>query len=182
MFCLSTFILNILLINFYIKGFTYQLLYPRFCLSTFLSKVLLINFYIKGFAHQLLYQSFCFSTFISKVFPKTLWSHLFLIFQIDVLVNNAGRSQMASWMNVELSVDRNLFEINVLGPVSLSQKVIPYMVEKGGGQIVVVSSLAGKIGMYSSSLISRFHIIILLSFYFYQVLELVLFFSVFPRL
>jgi len=68
--------------------------------------------------------------------------------QIDILVNNAGRSQMAEWQKVELAVDRNLFEINVLGPVSLTREVLPHMTGRGaGGHIVVVSSIAGKIGL-----------------------------------
>ncbi|BFZ07739.1 hypothetical protein BsWGS_10777 [Bradybaena similaris] len=64
--------------------------------------------------------------------------------KIDILVNNAGRSQRSPWMEVELDVDRQLFELNVLGPVSLTQLVLPHMIERRQGQIVVVSSLAGK--------------------------------------
>ena len=53
---------------------------------------------------------------------------------------------MAEWQKVELPVDRNLFEINVLGPVSITREVLPHMVRQGGGHVVVVSSIAGKIG------------------------------------
>ncbi|BFZ07801.1 hypothetical protein BsWGS_10840 [Bradybaena similaris] len=66
--------------------------------------------------------------------------------QIDVLINNAGRGQQAVWLDVELSVDRQMFEINVLGPVSLTHQVLPHMIQRRGGHIVVVSSAAGKIG------------------------------------
>ncbi|BFZ07740.1 hypothetical protein BsWGS_10779 [Bradybaena similaris] len=66
--------------------------------------------------------------------------------RIDVLVNNAGRSQRSPWMEVELDVDRLLFELNVLGPVSLTQQVLPHMIQRRQGQIVVISSLVGKIG------------------------------------
>ncbi|XP_012937180.1 dehydrogenase/reductase SDR family member 7 [Aplysia californica] len=67
--------------------------------------------------------------------------------QIDILVNNAARGQFAEWIKVELDVDRELFETNVLGPVSLSQEVVPHMIKRGGGQIVVTSSMAGKMGL-----------------------------------
>ncbi|CAG5136394.1 unnamed protein product [Candidula unifasciata] len=66
--------------------------------------------------------------------------------QIDILINNAGRGQQAVWMDVELSVDRQMFEINVLGPVSLTQQVLPHMIQRHRGHIIVVSSVAGKIG------------------------------------
>ncbi|GFN94503.1 dehydrogenase/reductase sdr family member 7 [Plakobranchus ocellatus] len=65
---------------------------------------------------------------------------------VDILINNAGKTQRAAWMDVELSVDRELYDVNVLGPVSLTQALLPHMVERKQGQIVVVSSLAGKVG------------------------------------
>uniref|UniRef100_A0A0B7B9Y1 Dehydrogenase/reductase SDR family member 7 n=1 Tax=Arion vulgaris TaxID=1028688 RepID=A0A0B7B9Y1_9EUPU len=67
--------------------------------------------------------------------------------KIDILINNAGRSQRSKWMDVELNVDRELFEVNVLGPVSLTQEVLPHMIERKRGQVVVMSSLAGKFGI-----------------------------------
>ncbi|BFZ07802.1 hypothetical protein BsWGS_10841 [Bradybaena similaris] len=66
--------------------------------------------------------------------------------KIDILVNNAGRGQRAFWLDVDLRVDRELFEINVLGPVSLTQEVLPHMIQRKQGQVVVVSSVAGKFG------------------------------------
>ncbi|CAG5131726.1 unnamed protein product [Candidula unifasciata] len=68
-----------------------------------------------------------------------------ILLSIDILINNAGRGQRSPWMEVELDVDRQLFEVNVLGPVSLTQQVLPHMLQRKQGQIVVVSSLAGKI-------------------------------------
>jgi len=66
--------------------------------------------------------------------------------QIDVLVNNAGKSQRAGWLDVSLAVDRELFEVNVLGQVSLTQEVLPHMISRKSGHIAVMSSLAGKTG------------------------------------
>lgn len=63
-------------------------------------------------------------------------------------MNNAGRGQRALWLDVDLRVDRELFEINVLGPVSLTQEVLPHMIQRKQGHVVVVSSVAGKLGEY----------------------------------
>lgn len=68
-------------------------------------------------------------------------------FQIDILVNNAGRSQRAGWLDVQLPVDRELFEINVLGQVSLTRAVLPHMISRKKGHIALMSSLAGIMGM-----------------------------------
>lgn len=66
--------------------------------------------------------------------------------QIDVLVNNAGRSQRAAWANISLQVDREILETNVLGVLSLTKCVLPFMIKRKAGHIVVTSSVAGKLG------------------------------------
>jgi dehydrogenase/reductase SDR family protein 7 len=64
--------------------------------------------------------------------------------QLDILVNNAGRSQRASWEDIELGVDREMFDLNVFGVVALSRIVVQYFQKKKKeGHIVVTSSLAG---------------------------------------
>ncbi|RUS78552.1 hypothetical protein EGW08_013695 [Elysia chlorotica] len=65
---------------------------------------------------------------------------------VDILINNAGKSQRALWTEVERSVDIEMYELNVLGPVLLTQALLPHMIERKEGQIAVVSSLAGKFG------------------------------------
>jgi dehydrogenase/reductase SDR family protein 7 len=66
------------------------------------------------------------------------------MFQLDVLVNNAGRSQRANWEDIDLAVDQEMFSLNVFGVLSLSRLAVKYfMKEKRGGHIVVMSSLAG---------------------------------------
>ncbi|KAK2578864.1 hypothetical protein KPH14_001272 [Odynerus spinipes] len=63
--------------------------------------------------------------------------------KLDILVNNAGRSQRAKWENIELSVDREMFELNVFSQLSLSRMVMKYFLQNNYGHIVVTSSLAG---------------------------------------
>ena len=63
--------------------------------------------------------------------------------QLDILVNNAGRSQRADWEDIEIGVDRDMFELNVFGIIALSRIVVRHFQKKKEGHIVVTSSLAG---------------------------------------
>ncbi|XP_077865721.1 dehydrogenase/reductase SDR family member 7-like [Saccoglossus kowalevskii] len=63
--------------------------------------------------------------------------------QIDILVNNAGRSQRSLAMEASFEVDKAIFDINILGTISLTKSVLPYMVSRKSGHVVVTSSLAG---------------------------------------
>ncbi|XP_055700889.1 dehydrogenase/reductase SDR family member 7-like [Phlebotomus papatasi] len=66
--------------------------------------------------------------------------------RLDILVNNAGRSQRASWLDIDLEVDRAIFELNVLSPVNLSRIVARYFIENGiEGHIAVNASMAALI-------------------------------------
>ncbi|MDM7460524.1 MAG: SDR family oxidoreductase [bacterium] len=64
--------------------------------------------------------------------------------QVDILVNNAGVSQRSLVLETDLSVDRRIMEVNYFSVIALTKTVLPYMIERGGGQIAVVSSLLGK--------------------------------------
>lgn len=65
--------------------------------------------------------------------------------RLDVLVNNAGRSQRANWADIEIQVDRELFELDVFSVVHLSRLVVRYFMEQNGGRghIAATSSIAG---------------------------------------
>ena len=65
---------------------------------------------------------------------------------IDILINNGGISQRALAMDTQLAVDRRIMEINYFGAVVLSKAVLPSMLARRSGQIVVISSLVGKFG------------------------------------
>ena len=49
-------------------------------------------------------------------------------------------------METSLDVQRSLFELNTLGAISLTQAVAKKMQAQKDGLIVVVSSIAGKLG------------------------------------
>lgn len=65
--------------------------------------------------------------------------------RIDVLVNNGGISQRSLIRDTDLSVDRRIMEVNFFGAIGLTKAVLPHMIERGGGQIVVISSLVGEV-------------------------------------
>lgn len=76
--------------------------------------------------------------------------------RVDILVNCAGISQRGTAIETELQVDRRLMELNYFGPVALTKLVLPSMLVRREGQIVVISSLMGKFalparGAYSAS-------------------------------
>ena len=63
-------------------------------------------------------------------------------------MNNAGRGQRALVEKTSLEVDRALLDTNVVGTISLTKAVLPHMIERHEGQIVVVSSVLGKFGNF----------------------------------
>jgi short-subunit dehydrogenase len=71
--------------------------------------------------------------------------------RIDMLVNNGGYSQRSEAMDTPEAIDRQLMEVNYFSYVNLSKAVLPYMKRQKGGQIVVISSIAGKFGFYLRS-------------------------------
>ena len=71
--------------------------------------------------------------------------------RIDILINNGGISQRALTKDTSLEIDRKIMEVNFFGTVALTKAVLPYMLEKKSGHIVVISSIAGKLGYYLRS-------------------------------
>ena len=62
---------------------------------------------------------------------------------VDVLLNNAGISEGGSSVDIPAANIRRQFEVNVFGPILLTQPIAKAMVAKGGGKIVFMSSVAG---------------------------------------
>lgn len=63
--------------------------------------------------------------------------------RVDVMVHNAGVGQRALVTESSFEVDRQLMEVNFLGPVALTKAVLPSMLANGGGDFVVISSVLG---------------------------------------
>jgi NAD(P)-dependent dehydrogenase (short-subunit alcohol dehydrogenase family) len=64
---------------------------------------------------------------------------------IDVLVNNAGRTQVGAVEETSDDELRALFELHFFGPVALTRAVLPVMRAHNGGAIVQMSSVGGQI-------------------------------------
>jgi NAD(P)-dependent dehydrogenase (short-subunit alcohol dehydrogenase family) len=64
---------------------------------------------------------------------------------LGALVNNAGYSQSGAVETLPMDRLRAQFETNVFGLVRMSQLVLPGMREGGGGRIVNISSMGGRL-------------------------------------
>ncbi|HLX06508.1 MAG TPA: SDR family NAD(P)-dependent oxidoreductase [Thermoanaerobaculia bacterium] len=67
--------------------------------------------------------------------------------RVDVLVHNGAISQRALVRDMLPEVERRIFETNFWGPVALTRAVLPSMLARRQGRIVVVSSFAGKLAI-----------------------------------
>ena len=65
--------------------------------------------------------------------------------RVDVLVNNAGYGSYGSVEDVPMAEARRQFDVNVFGLARLTQLVLPHMRRRGGGYVVNVSSVGGRI-------------------------------------
>ncbi len=63
---------------------------------------------------------------------------------IDVLINNAAVGESGALAEVPLDRIRRTFETNVIGTIGMIQAAVPELIAKGGGTIVLVTSLAGR--------------------------------------
>ncbi|MFW5876472.1 MAG: SDR family oxidoreductase [Myxococcota bacterium] len=70
---------------------------------------------------------------------------------VDVLVLNAAIGQNGLALDTELELVERLMRVNFLGPVALAKAVVPAMVERGSGHVVVTSSTLGKFGIHRRS-------------------------------
>lgn len=79
-----------------------------------------------------------------------------LAWDVEILVNNAGVLEGGSVVDIPAANMRNEFEVNVIGPLLLTQGIAKQMVKRGEGRIVWVSSREGLnvnpfTGIYSAS-------------------------------
>lgn len=60
--------------------------------------------------------------------------------RIDILINNAGRGYDAPIEKIKPEKFRELFQLDVVGPLVAMQAVLPYMRKQGSGVIINISS------------------------------------------
>jgi NAD(P)-dependent dehydrogenase (short-subunit alcohol dehydrogenase family) len=79
-----------------------------------------------------------------------------LAWDVEILVNNAGVLEGGSVIDIPGPNMRHEFEVNVIGPLLLTQGIVRQMVKRGEGRVVWVSSREGVnvnpfTGIYSAS-------------------------------
>lgn len=73
---------------------------------------------------------------------------------IDVLINNAGFGHTEEFIKYDLNKAENMFRVNVLGVMYLTQLAALQMADKQSGHIINVASIAGKIATPKSAVYS----------------------------
>ena len=92
--------------------------------------------------------------------PKSIQQAIDIIIQrfgrIDVLVNNAGYAQIGAIEELSDAQIQRMYDVNVFGVMRMVRAVVPIMRKQKAGQIINLSSIAGKMvtpvnGSYSST-------------------------------
>lgn len=65
--------------------------------------------------------------------------------KIDILINNAGINENASFVEIDDKVFKNIQQVNLFAPYVLCKAALKGMVEKSWGRIVNISSIWGKV-------------------------------------
>jgi short-subunit dehydrogenase len=63
---------------------------------------------------------------------------------VDGLINNAGFSRTAGFLNTDPAAHRAMIQVMLAAPVDLARLCAPGMVERGYGRVLNVASLAGQ--------------------------------------
>lgn len=98
-------------------------------------------------AYQVVVHTLSFDLEQLEVIPKIVTEALGYFGRVDILVNNAGIALKDWVLSTKLAVDQKVMNVNYFGPIILTKHLLPHMLERGTGQIVVTSSLSGKYGV-----------------------------------
>ena len=71
--------------------------------------------------------------------------------QIDILINNAGWTNNALFVNKSYEDFEKEVDINLWGPIHCIRAVAPSMIERCYGKIVTIGSDAGRVGEYNEA-------------------------------
>ncbi|MFX1389552.1 MAG: SDR family NAD(P)-dependent oxidoreductase [Promethearchaeota archaeon] len=64
---------------------------------------------------------------------------------IDILINNAGMTHVASVIDYPIEMAEKLFNLNIIGYYAMIKEVLPKMIEQKSGNIVMTASVHGNI-------------------------------------
>jgi 3-dehydrosphinganine reductase len=66
----------------------------------------------------------------------------------DILVTSAGRAEPGYFLDLDVDTFRRQMEVNYLGALHAVRAVLPSMVDRGRGHLVLLSSVAGLVGVF----------------------------------
>lgn len=66
--------------------------------------------------------------------------------QIDVLVSNAGWDKVMPFVDTDEALWDRVIAVNFRGHLACAHAVVPHMLERGAGKVVLVASDAGRVG------------------------------------
>jgi len=71
--------------------------------------------------------------------------------KIDILVNNAGIIRRGTFVEHSPQDWEKVLSVNLGGTFNCTQEVVPLMIKRGGGKIINISSVVGKMGDIASA-------------------------------
>jgi len=71
--------------------------------------------------------------------------------RIDILVNNAGIIRRGTFLDHEPEEWDKVLSVNLGGTFNCAKEVVPLMIKQGGGKIINISSVVGKLGDLASA-------------------------------
>ncbi|XP_010210763.1 PREDICTED: dehydrogenase/reductase SDR family member 7C isoform X2 [Tinamus guttatus] len=66
---------------------------------------------------------------------------------VDILINNASMKVKGAVQSISLELDKKIMDANYFGPVTLTKALLPNMISRKTGQVVLINSIQGKIGV-----------------------------------
>ncbi|XP_037547542.1 dehydrogenase/reductase (SDR family) member 7Cb [Nematolebias whitei] len=66
---------------------------------------------------------------------------------VDTLICNSSMKLKAPVQTVSLELDRNIMDINYFGPSTLAKGLLPTMISRRSGHIILVNSIQGKLAV-----------------------------------
>ncbi|XP_034960496.1 dehydrogenase/reductase SDR family member 7C [Zootoca vivipara] len=66
---------------------------------------------------------------------------------VDILINNASTKVKGTVQNISLEIDKKVMDANYFGPITLTKALIPNMISRRTGQVVLVNNIQGKVGV-----------------------------------
>lgn len=70
---------------------------------------------------------------------------------VDILVNNAGINRDRTFLKMTREMWDEVLGVNLNGPFNITHGLLPYMVEKGWGRVINISSMGGQTGNFGQA-------------------------------